>query len=237
MRFSPTGGGWRKVYIIDEVHLLSSDAFAALLKTLEEPPAHLVFVFATTDPQKLPETIRSRCQRFDFRRPRSATSPALARIVESDTERSDDEHGGEPPIKIQEAALIEIARHSQGDFRDAIGTLERLIAYARNDPPGERARGASEYEHDLLFKVTDIFLEHPHGGGAPVRPATRQRGVDFPQSSATCCATYARSSSCSTSTRPTTRPRCAPRQTVELDEELVRAAPAGEPAPPADWWR
>ena len=67
MRFSPTGGGYR-VVIIDEVHQLSNDAFAALLKTLEEPPAHLVFVFATTDPQKLPDTIRSRTQRFDFAR-------------------------------------------------------------------------------------------------------------------------------------------------------------------------
>src|SRR5205823_9537162 len=67
VRFSPTGGKFR-VVIIDEVHQLSNDAFAALLKTLEEPPAHLVFVFATTDPQKLPDTIRSRTQRFDFAR-------------------------------------------------------------------------------------------------------------------------------------------------------------------------
>src|SRR5262245_30807616 len=67
VRFTPTGGRYR-VVIIDEVHQLSNDAFAALLKTLEEPPAHLVFLFATTDPQKLPDTIRSRCQRFDFAR-------------------------------------------------------------------------------------------------------------------------------------------------------------------------
>ena len=67
MRFTPTGGRYR-VVIIDEVHQLSNDAFAALLKTLEEPPPHLVFIFATTDPQKLPDTIRSRTQRFDFAR-------------------------------------------------------------------------------------------------------------------------------------------------------------------------
>ena len=67
VRFAPTGGRHR-VVIIDEVHQLSNDAFAALLKTLEEPPPHLVFIFATTDPQKLPDTIRSRCQRFDFAR-------------------------------------------------------------------------------------------------------------------------------------------------------------------------
>ena len=67
VRFAPTAGKYR-VVIIDEVHQLSGDAFAALLKTLEEPPAHLVFIFATTDPQKLPDTIRSRTQRFDFAR-------------------------------------------------------------------------------------------------------------------------------------------------------------------------
>jgi DNA polymerase-3 subunit gamma/tau len=67
VRFSPTGGQYR-VVIIDEVHQLSNDAFAALLKTLEEPPPHLVFIFATTDPQKLPDTIRSRTQRYDFAR-------------------------------------------------------------------------------------------------------------------------------------------------------------------------
>jgi DNA polymerase-3 subunit gamma/tau len=67
VRFTPTSGKYR-VVIIDEVHQLSNDAFAALLKTLEEPPPHLVFIFATTDPQKLPETIRSRCQRFDYAR-------------------------------------------------------------------------------------------------------------------------------------------------------------------------
>src|SRR5207244_9400022 len=67
VRFTPTGGRYR-VVIIDEVHQLSNDAFAALLKTLEEPPRHLVFIFATTDPQKVPDTIRSRTQRFDFAR-------------------------------------------------------------------------------------------------------------------------------------------------------------------------
>src|SRR5207237_9593477 len=67
VRFTPAGGRWR-VVIIDEVHQLSNDAFAALLKTLEEPPPPLVFIFATTDPQKLPDTIRSRTQRFDFAR-------------------------------------------------------------------------------------------------------------------------------------------------------------------------
>ena len=67
VRFAPTSGRYR-VVIIDEVHQLSGDAFAALLKTLEEPPAHLVFIFATTDPQKLPDTIRSRTQRFDYAR-------------------------------------------------------------------------------------------------------------------------------------------------------------------------
>ena len=67
VQFAPTRGRY-KIYIIDEVHMLSTAAFNALLKTLEEPPSHVVFILATTDPQKVPETIHSRCQRFDFRR-------------------------------------------------------------------------------------------------------------------------------------------------------------------------
>src|SRR3989475_12846850 len=91
VRFTPTGGR-RRVVIIDEVHQLSNDAFAALLKTLEEPPPHLVFIFATTDPQKLPETIRSRCQRFDFARvpPRQVAARLMdvARREQADPEGS-----------------------------------------------------------------------------------------------------------------------------------------------------
>ena len=102
-----------KVYIIDEAHMLTEPAFNALLKTLEEPPAHVVFVLATTDPQKIPATVLSRCQRFDFRRPQVRDIARLLARHRGARERAPRrrERGG-PPIAIQDAALDEIARHS-----------------------------------------------------------------------------------------------------------------------------
>lgn len=107
-----------KVYIIDEVHMLSTSAFNALLKTLEEPPSHVIFVLATTDPQKIPATIISRVQRFDFRR---LTQPE---IVERLNEISDNEQ-----LKIEPAAIELIARQATGSMRDAISLLDQLTAY------------------------------------------------------------------------------------------------------------
>ncbi|MBM7567665.1 DNA polymerase III subunit gamma/tau [Paenibacillus sacheonensis] len=107
-----------KVYIIDEVHMLTSEAFNALLKTLEEPPAHVIFILATTEPHKLPATIISRCQRFDFRQvslPEQTTR--LRRIC--------DDEG----ISADEDALAYIARLSDGGMRDAISLLEQVSAY------------------------------------------------------------------------------------------------------------
>lgn len=107
-----------KVYIIDEVHMLTKEAFNALLKTLEEPPAHAVFVLATTEPDRVPETVRSRCQRFDFRRiPTAEIVEHLGRMVQSE--------GG----KAEPEALVAIARRSTGSMRDAISLLDQLLSY------------------------------------------------------------------------------------------------------------
>src|SRR5206468_10937510 len=103
VRFSPTGGRFR-VVIIDEVHQLSNDAFAALLKTLEEPPPHLVFIFATTDPQKLPDTIRSRTQRFDFAR--VALRKVAGRLSEIQTREAKDAEGVRFTLSDDAALLI-----------------------------------------------------------------------------------------------------------------------------------
>ena len=102
-----------RVYIVDEVHMLSSSAFNALLKTLEEPPAHVIFVLATTELHKLPATIVSRCQRFDFRR--IATPVLTARVLHIAAEES---------ISLEDAAAERIARLAQGGMRDAISLLE-----------------------------------------------------------------------------------------------------------------
>ena len=179
--YAPVEGRF-KVYIIDEVHMLTREAFNALLKTLEEPPANVIFVLATTEPHKIPETIVSRCQRFDFRRPQvHDIAKLLARIVESENQRSEDERGG-PPVDIQEAALVEIARHSQGGFRDAIGTLEKLIAYSEGAiSPGDVLEALGVTSTDLLFEVTDICLERRTAEALQFVQRLANEGVDFPQ--------------------------------------------------------
>lgn len=107
-----------KIYIIDEVHMLTKEAFNALLKTLEEPPPHAVFVLATTEPDRVPETVRSRCQRFDFRRiPTQEIVEHLAEILRTE--------GG----KAEPAALVTIARRSTGSMRDAVSLLDQLLSY------------------------------------------------------------------------------------------------------------
>jgi DNA polymerase-3 subunit gamma/tau len=123
------GKGKYRIYIIDEVHMLSVAAFNALLKTLEEPPAHVLFMFATTEPEKVLATIISRCQRFDLKR------IPLAKIVErlrliADTEK----------VTIDEAALLAVARGAEGGLRDAESALDQLISF----------RGTTIAEEDVL---------------------------------------------------------------------------------------
>ena len=109
-----------KVYIIDEVHMLSTGAFNALLKTLEEPPAHVIFILATTDPYKIPATILSRCQRFDFKKIDTIKiKENLERIAK------------EEKIDINEESLYELARLSDGGMRDAISLLDQTNSYSK----------------------------------------------------------------------------------------------------------
>ena len=115
--YQPTAGNF-KVYIIDEVHMFSNSSFNALLKTLEEPPAHVIFILATTDPQKIPETILSRCQRFD-----------LSRISASDITQHLKKISEQMNIAIDDDALMYIAVSSDGSMRDALNLLEQSGAY------------------------------------------------------------------------------------------------------------
>lgn len=115
--YAPTRGAW-KVYIIDEVHMLSTAAFNALLKTIEEPPSHVVFILCTTDPQKVPETILSRCQRFDFHR--ISTESIVARLGSVCAEEG---------VEFEAEALDLIAHRAEGGMRNALTSLEQLIAY------------------------------------------------------------------------------------------------------------
>src|SRR5437764_319365 len=114
---APMGGG-RRVYILDEAHMLSNAAWNAFLKTLEEPPAHVVFVLATTEAHKVPATIVDRCHRFDFHRPSlDQIAGVLSRVAQEDG------------IEVPQPAIGMIARAATGSFRDALGTLEQLVTY------------------------------------------------------------------------------------------------------------
>ena len=116
--YAPARGQF-KIYIIDEVHMLTTEAFNALLKTLEEPPAHVKFIFATTEVQKLPATILSRCQRFDLRRiPDPLICTHLRKIADAEK------------IKIADEALVLLARQAEGGLRDAESALEQLVSFA-----------------------------------------------------------------------------------------------------------
>ena len=115
--YAPTRGTW-KVYIIDEVHMLSTAAFNALLKTIEEPPSHVVFILCTTDPQKVPETSLSRCQRFDFHR--ISIESIVARLGAVCAEEG---------VEFEAEALDLIAHRAEGGMRNALTSLEQLIAY------------------------------------------------------------------------------------------------------------
>lgn len=127
VQFAPTRGR-SKVYIIDEVHMLSTAAFNALLKTLEEPPSHVVFILCTTDPQKVPETIHSRCQRFDFRR---ISSEAIVSRLGAICVAEDVEFEGD--------ALDLIAYRAEGGMRNALTSLEQVIAFGEGKVTLENA--------------------------------------------------------------------------------------------------
>ncbi len=118
VKYPPSRGRY-KVYIIDEVHMLTMEAFNALLKTLEEPPKHIVFILATTDPQKLPATILSRCQRFDFKA-----------ITTRDIEKRLGEICGKMGIEAEGEALKIIAVNAEGALRDALSVLEQTISFS-----------------------------------------------------------------------------------------------------------
>lgn len=139
VNFAPVRGKY-KIYIIDEVHMLTTAAFNALLKTLEEPPAHVIFVLCTTDPQKILETILSRCQRFDFHRiGNEDIEHRLAYVCEQEGFDYDDE------------ALAIVARHAKGSMRDALSTLEQLSVFGNGSVHADDARS-------LLGEVSDQIL-------------------------------------------------------------------------------
>ncbi|MYA77494.1 MAG: DNA polymerase III subunit gamma/tau, partial [Gemmatimonadetes bacterium] len=148
VKYTPSQGK-HKIYIIDEVHMLTKEAFNALLKTLEEPPAHVYFIFATTDPRKVIPTVLSRCQRFDFRR---ISGPTIVDHLAMISEKSG--------YDVQREALALIARRVDGSMRDAESLLDQVVAFGGT---ALTAREAAEVlgivDQDVYFELLDIVAE------------------------------------------------------------------------------
>ncbi|MBN1398356.1 MAG: DNA polymerase III subunit gamma/tau [Bacteroidetes bacterium] len=149
VRYTPAHGSY-KIYIIDEVHMLTKEAFNALLKTLEEPPAHVIFIFATTEVHKVPMTILSRCQRFDFRRIAvEEIIKTLATIAKAES------------ITIDEEALMVIAKRADGSLRDAQSIFDQVRSFCGTEiKADELLKAFNVVDQDIYFRVTDILKNH-----------------------------------------------------------------------------
>jgi DNA polymerase-3 subunit gamma/tau len=179
IRYVPTQQKY-KVYIIDEVHMLSDSAFNALLKTLEEPPAHAIFVFATTEPHRVPQTVVSRCQRFDFRR-----------IPTTDLVRTILDIAQKEKVEIAQEAAFTLARRADGSLRDVLSLLDQVIAYGGGDGSDQQAQRTITAElvsetlglvdQDRLFEITDAIAKKDSATGISILDQLMDSGVDLPE--------------------------------------------------------
>jgi len=171
----------RRIYIIDEVHMLSTSAFNALLKTLEEPPPHVVFIFATTEPHKIPATILSRCQRFDFKR---VSDAVLVQHLASLCEREG--------VAVERSGLALIARASEGSVRDSLSLLDQVIAYTSEATPSEGAEAGAistarvaevlgVADRRVLFALSRALLAREAQGALAVIDRLFEGGQDLSQ--------------------------------------------------------
>ncbi|MCP4628832.1 MAG: DNA polymerase III subunit gamma/tau, partial [bacterium] len=142
-------GGKYRIFIIDEVHMLSKSAFNALLKTLEEPPKNVIFIFATTEPQKIPETIHSRCQRYDFRR--IASEQIVGQIEKICTHEN---------ITFEKSGIELIARRADGSMRDALSLLDQVCSFCQENITEKEVRSVlgiveTELYNDVLEAIAE----------------------------------------------------------------------------------
>lgn len=179
IRYVPTQQKY-KVYIIDEVHMLSDSAFNALLKTLEEPPAHAIFVFATTEPHKVPQTVLSRCQRFDFRR---IPTTDLVDTIQSIAQKE--------KVEITKEAAFLLARRADGSLRDVLSLLDQVVAYGGEDQQDEGKKKGITPElvsetlglvgQDRLFEITDAIAQKDSAKGISILDQLMDSGIDLPE--------------------------------------------------------
>jgi DNA polymerase-3 subunit gamma/tau len=168
VRYAPTKCQY-KVYIIDEVHMLTKEAFNALLKTLEEPPTHVLFIFATTEVQKLPPTILSRCHRFDFRR------IAINEIIDRLKYIAQQEK-----ITIDDDSLLLIAKKGDGSLRDAQSIFDQVVSFCGENITAKQLVDALNLvDQDLFFAVTDFIKTKDSKGGLELVDDIVKRGYDI----------------------------------------------------------
>ncbi len=168
VRYTPLRGKY-KVYIIDEVHMLTKEAFNALLKTLEEPPEHILFIFATTEVHKIPMTILSRCQRFDFRR---ISIEEIAGNLESVAR-------GEG-VTIDEEALMVVAKKGDGSLRDAQSIFDQIRAFCGNQiTVADVLKVLNIVDQELYFRVTDLIKSRNVRGGIQLVDEIVKGGYDL----------------------------------------------------------
>ncbi len=170
VQYRPSGSRYR-IYIIDEVHMLSRGAFNALLKTLEEPPEHVFFIFATTEPHKVPQTIQSRCQRFDFRRiPPPMMIARLVAITKAEG------------IKISDGGLRLLARQSEGSLRDAISLLDQAVSFSGQDIKDEKLNELlATVDRRHLFDLTEALISAQPRKAIEILNLVYERGYDLKQ--------------------------------------------------------
>ena len=168
VRYVPTEGRY-KIYIIDEVHMLSTAAFNALLKTLEEPPPHVVFIFATTEVREVPETILSRCQRFNFRRiPASQMVAHLKQIAAAEK------------IQAEEEALFLVANRAEGALRDAESMLDQVVSFDQDAVTVETVRQVlGLVDRNVYFDLAAAIGESSPQRALDIAAAVVDAGVDI----------------------------------------------------------
>ncbi len=158
-----------KMYIIDEVHMLSKGAFNALLKTLEEPPAHAIFIFATTEPHRLPPTVISRCQRYDFRR--IAIEDIIGQLRHICAQEG---------IEADESALFTIARKGDGSMRDAESIFDQVVAFSGSTLTYESMRQVLHVvDQETFFQLTDLIITNNSSGGFALAEEVVMSGYDI----------------------------------------------------------
>ncbi len=168
VRYAPTKSHF-KVYIIDEVHMLTKEAFNALLKTLEEPPPHVMFIFATTEVHKLPGTILSRCQRFDFRR--IAVAEIMANLSTI---------AGKEGITIDDDALLLVAKRGDGSLRDAQSVFDQVVSLCGpRITHAEILEALNIVDQEMFFRVTDLIRQKDAKAGLALVDELMSRGHDI----------------------------------------------------------